>query len=217
MVHVTCEAIVKFAAVMADPPWSYDSPRAIVGNGGRGSDGGKAALIIQADVTQHYPTMGIDEIKALPVAAHVLDDSLLFLWTTNAYLADGQAADVVRAWGFKPKTVITWAKTKAGTSEPSMKMGHWFRGASEHIILGVRGAPKRPDGMPALPTWVPSQRQPHSVKPDTFYEMVEKVCPGPYLELFARRPRGEGWSVWGNEVVSTFSWDTAIATGEAQS
>lgn len=197
---------MKFAAVMADPPWSYDSPRAIVGNGGRGSDGGKAALIIQADVTQHYETMDLEAIKALPVAKHMLDDSLLFLWTTNAYLADGKAAEVVKAWGFKPKTVITWAKTKAGTEDsPSMKMGHWFRGASEHIIFGVRGAPKRPDGMPAIPTWLPHGRMPHSVKPDLFYETVQKVCPGPYLELFARRAR-PGWSVWGNEVESTFDW-----------
>jgi hypothetical protein len=44
---------VRFDVIMADPPWPYDSPRALVGNGGRGSDGGKAAAIIQADVGQH--------------------------------------------------------------------------------------------------------------------------------------------------------------------
>jgi hypothetical protein len=26
----------KFDVIMADPPWPYDSPRALVGNGGRG-------------------------------------------------------------------------------------------------------------------------------------------------------------------------------------
>ena len=193
---------------MADPAWPYDSPRALVGNGGRGSDGGKAAQIVQVDVDAHYQTMTVEEIKALPVAKHMLPDSLLFLWTTNAYLADGQAADVVRAWGFKPKTVLTWAKTKAGTEdEPSMKTGHWFRGASEHIIVGVRGAPKRPDGYPAMPTWQPHPRLPHSVKPDLFYSIVEKTCAGPYLEMFARRPaRNEIWRVWGNEIESSFSF-----------
>jgi len=38
----------------------------------------------------------------------------------------------------------------------------------------------------------------HSRKPDRFYEIVERVSPGPYLELFARRRR-YGWDVWGNE------------------
>lgn len=200
--------VTQFKLCMADPAWPYDSPRAIVGNGGRGSDGGRAAQIVQVDVNAHYETMTIAEIKALPVAKHMLPDALLFLWTTNAYLADGQAADIARAWGFKPKTVLTWAKTKTGTkNKPSMKTGHWFRGASEHIIVGVRGAPKRPDGFPAIPTWQPHSRLPHSVKPDLFYEIAEKTCKGPYLELFARRaPRNEKWSVWGNEVVSTFTF-----------
>jgi N6-adenosine-specific RNA methylase IME4 len=30
-------------------------------------------------------------------------------------------------------------------------------------------------------------------------QMIELVSPGPYVELFARRP-APGWSVWGNEV-----------------
>jgi N6-adenosine-specific RNA methylase IME4 len=198
---------IRFSAVMADPPWPYDAPRALVGNGGRGSDGGRAAEIIQVDVNAHYETMTVDQIKKLPVAPFMLDNSLLFLWTTNAFLADGQAADVVRAWGFKPKTVITWAKTKAGTDQPSMKTGHWFRGASEHIIVGARGAPKRPEGMPALPTWQPHPRLAHSVKPGMFYDIVEKVSGGPYLELFARRPgRNSQWAVWGNEIDSTFNF-----------
>jgi N6-adenosine-specific RNA methylase IME4 len=39
----------------------------------------------------------------------------------------------------------------------------------------------------------------HSAKPEAFQDMVESVSPGPYLEMFARRPR-LGWTVWGNEV-----------------
>lgn len=192
---------VPFHAVMADPPWPYDSPRALVGNGGRGSMKGKASLMTQVDVTQHYKTMSLEKIMALPVASKMADDALLFLWVTNAYLADGRGSDVVRAWGFKPKTVITWAKTKAGSgNEPSMKVGHWFRGATEHIILGVRGKPKRPVNYPPMPTWHPHPRLAHSVKPEDFYLMVERTCSGPWLELFARRPPRDGWTIWGDEV-----------------
>lgn len=43
----------------------------------------------------------------------------------------------------------------------------------------------------------------HSAKPDEFFEIVEALCPGPYLELFARRPR-PGWTCLGNELGTTF-------------
>ena len=202
---------ILFDVIMADPPWPYDSPRALVGNGGRGSDGGKAAAIIQADVGQHYDTMTVEQIKALPVAKLAARNSLLFMWVTNPFLADGTGPDVVRAWGFKPVTVVTWAKIKKGVPciEPSMKTGHWFRSASEHIIVARRGAPPRPEDWPASPTWLPegevegAPRAPHSVKPDVFYERAASAVPGgSYLELFARRTR-PGWAVWGNEVESS--------------
>ena len=187
-----------FSGILADPPWPYDSPRALVGNGGRGSDDGKAALIIQADVEQHYPTMTLDQIKSLPVPTR--ENCLLFMWTTNPFLADGSAADVVRAWGFIPKTVLTWAKVKADGKTPSMKTGHWFRSASEHVIFAVRGKVRRPENWPAFPTWKPAPRLPHSVKPSVFHSWLEQACPeGPWLELFARRAR-PGWSSWGNEI-----------------
>ena len=198
----------NFDVVMADPPWPYDSPRALVGNGGRGSDSGRAAAIIQADVSQHYEVMTVKQIKALPVSAVTAKNSLLFLWTTNPFLADGTAVEVVRAWGFTPKTVLTWAKVQADEKTPSMKTGHWFRSASEHIIFAVRGNVKRPEGFDAMPTWRPNKRLPHSQKPDLFYAIAEKTVPGGrFLEMFARRePRNAQWSVWGNEVISTFQF-----------
>jgi hypothetical protein len=51
-------------------------------------------------------------------------------------------------------------------------------------------------------------RTPHSVKPDSFYALIEECSPGPYLELFSRRRR-TGWSVWGNEVESDVQLGTA--------
>ena len=201
---------MTFDVIMADPPWPYDSPRALVGNGGRGSDGGKAAAIIQADVGQHYDVMTVKQIKALSVAGLASKNALLFLWITNPFLAAGIGTEVARAWSFKPFTVVTWAKIKRDVPliEPSMKTGHWFRSASEHIIVCSRGKVPRPEDWPALPTWMPegevegSPRAPHSVKPDVFYARAAAAVPGGnYLELFARRPR-KGWSVWGNEVKS---------------
>lgn len=67
----------------------------------------------------------------------------------------------------------------------------------EHVLFGVKGR------LPIAPAIRESNhfaapRTRHSEKPDRFYEMVERVSPGPYLELFARRRR-YGWDVWGNE------------------
>ena len=39
----------------------------------------------------------------------------------------------------------------------------------------------------------------HSRKPDEFYEMVETLCPGSKVDLFAREER-EGWVTWGGEI-----------------
>jgi N6-adenosine-specific RNA methylase IME4 len=187
---------------MADPPWPYKSPRAVVGNGGRGGQNGRAAEIIQADVLAHYKVMTVDDIKRLPVEAMAAANSHLYLWTTNSFMVE--AHEVARAWGFKPKTILTWAKVKIGKEQPeaSMKTGHWYRSATEHIIFAVRGKQKLLG--PAAPTLYFHRRLPHSVKPDMFYDLIEKQSPGPYLELFARRVR-DGWDGWGDEIESAVS------------
>src|SRR6266404_4096930 len=97
-----------FRTIYADPPWPYTSPRAVVGNGGRGADGGKAASIIQASVNDHYKVMTLDEIKTLPVASSAAKNAHLYLWTTNAFMVEAHA--IARAWGFTPKTILTWGK-----------------------------------------------------------------------------------------------------------
>lgn len=188
-----------YRAIIADPAWEYGSPRALVGNGGRGAEG--AAAIVQADVSVHYPTMSLDAIKALHIPA--ASDCLLFMWVTNPFLCDGSGPDVVKAWGFTPKSVITWSKVQADGVSPSMKTGHWFRSASEHVIFAVKGSVKRPVGYPAFPTWFPAPRAPHSVKPDRIHEYAEACCPeGPWLEMFARRARPK-WDLWGNQAPIT--------------
>jgi hypothetical protein len=44
----------------------------------------------------------------------------------------------------------------------------------------------------------------HSHKPEEQYALIERVSPGPYLELFARR-RQPGWDAWGNEIDADIS------------
>ena len=132
--------------------------------------------------------MGMEALRALAPPAE--RDAHLYLWTTNAFMVE--AHDLATAWGFKQKTILTWVKTRRDdSSRPSMKVGHYFRGATEHCLFCVRGSLRllAAEGLPTAYLW---PRLPHSVKPDAFYDLVEKASPGPYAELFARRARC-GW------------------------
>jgi N6-adenosine-specific RNA methylase IME4 len=50
--------------------------------------------------------------------------------------------------------------------------------------------------------WFLWPRGRHSEKPEAFLDLVERMSPGPYVELFARRDR-LGWDTWGNESLGT--------------
>jgi N6-adenosine-specific RNA methylase IME4 len=174
----------EYRTIVADPPWPY-SP-------GRSNQSATSTKGLRAH--DHYEAMTLPDICALapPAAA----DAHLYLWTTNAFMVE--AHEVAEAWGFKPKTICTWVKTcKHDPARVSRKTGHWFRGATEHWLFCVRGSLKLQTAE-ALPTAYLWPRLPHSVKPDAFYDLVEKASPGDYLELFSRRER-IGWKTWGNQ------------------
>lgn len=165
----------KYRTIMADPPWRYAAPGTT-----------------KADATKHYDTMALHDLMGLPVEDMAERDAHLWLWGTNALL--DQAYRLVRAWGFEPLTLVTWCKKQPG-------VGHYLRNNTEHVILAGRGRPLVPVEKP-IATWFVWPRAEHSRKPDAFYDLVETVSPGPYLELFARRARF-GWSYWGNESLET--------------
>ena len=158
--------------IMADPPWHFTtfSPK-----------GGKKSP--QA----HYRTMPLDVIKSLPVGDIAAKDAILWLWTTNAFMRD--AFRIVDAWGFQERSMLTWAKDRMGT-------GHWLRGQTEHAILAVRGRPVVM--LTNQTTLLHAPMREHSRKPDEFYALVETLCPGSKVEMFAREPR-KGWARWGAE------------------
>lgn len=171
---------MKYRTIVADPPWRYRTISGLTTRT-RGHRSPEAEC--------HYPTMTVEEIAALPVRDWAAKDAHLYLWVTNPLLFD--ARPIVEAWGFQYVTLLTWRKLGA------LGMGYYFRGDTEHVIFGVRGKAPIPVEKRAR-NWFAAPKTGHSRKPDLFYEMVERVSPGPYLELFARRRR-YGWDVWGNE------------------
>jgi MT-A70 len=81
-----------------------------------------------------YPTLSIAQASALDVGSIMHEDSILWMWVTNFILARGLHLSVLDAWGFEPKTVVTWPKDRVGR-------GHWVKGQSEHLVMAVRGKP----------------------------------------------------------------------------
>lgn len=191
------DAALRYACIVADPPWDYKTPGQIGKRLEHRPNRDFGLSKYGAGSVARYGAMTLCELMELPVAAHAENNAHLYLWTTNTFLE--QAHDVARAWGFDPKTIITWTKTRAADGQPSMKMGYYFRGATEHCLFAVRGS-LRLQG-PACATAILARRLPHSVKPEDFYRIAETQSPSPRLELFARRRR-DGWSAWGDEVES---------------
>lgn len=173
---------MKYHTIVADPPWQL--PR---------------AGITKVDARKFYPTMTVADICAIPVIGLADDDAHLWLWGINSMMEE--AHQVVRACGFSPLTIVTWCKPQPG-------VGHYLRNNTEHCILAGRGRSQTPDTKP-LSTWFLWPRGAHSQKPDAFYDLVERVSPAPYVELFARRHRFF-WDVWGNESANTASLSTPL-------
>lgn len=176
-----------YRVIYADPPWSF----ATYSRKGKGRS-----------AEAWYDCMTLDEIKALPVAAWAAPDCVLLLWATDPLLH--RALEVIEAWGFKYKTVgFYWAKLNKGRRAERFAegdfftgMGFWTRANPEPCLLATRGHPKRVAAN--VRKLIVSARREHSRKPDEAYERVEALCAGPYLEMFARRPR-DGWDSWGLE------------------
>jgi N6-adenosine-specific RNA methylase IME4 len=154
-----------YRAIVVDPPWPYEK---------RDDDPSHRAA-------RPYATMSIADICALPVAS--IDDCLLWLWVTNHQLLD--------AWGFEQKTILTWAKDRMGT-------GDWLRGQTEHAIMAVRGKPVVT--LTNQTTLLHGPVRAHSQKPAEFYDLVESLCPAPrYAYLFSRYQHNDKWDCHGDE------------------
>ena len=162
----------KFSCIYADPPWKYSNQAS------------------ENSTDLQYPTMTVAQICAEPVLQLVEDNAHLHLWTTNGFLFE--ARQVLESWGFTYKSCFVWLKNGLG-------MGNYWRVTHEFMLFGIRG--KCPFRNRSQKSWEFHPRGRHSVKPDAIRSKVELVSPGPYLELYGRKPV-EGWTVYGNEVSS---------------
>lgn len=159
----------KFSCIYADPNWGHE-----------GNSPGSAE--------KHHAMMTADELAGLPVPGLLEENAHLHLWSTDEFLLD--ALRLMEVWGFGYKGCVVWLK-------PQMGLGDYWRISHEFVLLGVHGS------LPFLDTsvssWLRAKRSSHSRKPEGVRKLIERVSPGPYLELFGRRPTA-GWTVFANEV-----------------
>jgi N6-adenosine-specific RNA methylase IME4 len=173
---------MKYRTIVVDPPWEYrqkfGGPLGQYSKNRGPKPKGAAPL---------YGFMTQAELLALPLGEWADEKAHLYLWVTNSFMVDGH--ELAKAWGFEQKTILTWVKQRIG-------MGFYYRNTTEHVLFCVRGA--LPTQLHNTPTHFNAPRRGHSEKPAAFYDMVETMSPGPYLDVFARRQRFN-WDTWGNE------------------
>lgn len=163
-----------YGVIYADPPWKFET----------WSDLGKGR-----SAERHYPTMTDEDLFRLPVPLIGHKNSLLFLWSSGPVLP--RSLNLMKLWGYSYSTVaFVWDKESVG-------LGYWTRSGCEMVLLGKKGQPSR-NARDVLQL-VRVRRGLHSAKPVEVAKRIERLCDGPYLELFARHER-KGWDVWGNEV-----------------
>ncbi|MEQ8605157.1 MAG: MT-A70 family methyltransferase [Marivibrio sp.] len=194
---------LRYGLLSIDPPWAFET----------WSEQGR-------DRSASYDTMTLPQLAQLPVMDLARPDALVALWVIDSMLPEGLA--LLEEWGFRFVTVgFTWVKTfdlfgrqaprtallhraiedrdwnAFGDALAPMGLGYWTRANPEMCLLASIGAPPRLEKSVRQTLFAPLRE--HSRKPDEAYRRLERLAPGPRVELFARERR-DGWDAWGNQV-----------------
>lgn len=150
---------------------------------------------VKRGADRHYPLLRSHDIIQVVYQSGCWnpdDNCHLWMWVTDNFLNDGLF--VMKAFGFRYVRMAIWPKSKYG-------LGQYLRGQHEACLFGVMGR------LPSLSRsesslfggGVPIPSKKHSKKPLESYEKIERVSPGPRIEMFSRAKR-DGWWSWGNEI-----------------
>ena len=178
--HALIASGYRAGVIAVDPPWPFE----------RWSE--RAAR----QPTDHYETMALDAIKALPIRALAAEDCAVFCWVIWPFMPVW--APVLEAWGVTfSGLAFDWVKLNANGEGLHWGTGSGTRANPEPCILAKIGSPLRLDE--GVHSVIMTPVGAHSEKPDEAYRRMERLFGGPYLELFARKPR-DRWTTWGDEV-----------------
>lgn len=214
--------VEPFRTIVADPGWPYGDK---LPGSGRGASKNYGTMTVDtiARFLESFAmmmTLGAEWPEGV-----IAKDARLFLWRVHPMQAE--ALQVMKAWGFgEPVSELVWAKVDkdVGAVVKAIKaqlrkqptglsfegqmmfaieearrltfgMGRTFRAAHEVCLVGRRGRPELLSKSERTVFFAPVRE--HSQKPEEFFEIVERVSPGPYLELFSGGHTRSGWTCLG--------------------
>lgn len=169
----------KFNIIYADPAWSYWESG-------------------EKNQSMHYKTMGIDDIKNLPVSDIADENAILFIWVTYPILQE--AFEVIKSWGFKYSTCgFAWVKKNKVSESWFFGNGAWTRANTELCLIATRGTVTRLDA--SISQVLDDRIMEHSQKPERVRELITRLVGKlPRIELFSRNTKNDGWFNWGNGI-----------------
>ena len=170
----------KYQIIVVDPPWNVKK---------------LTHKKRPNQVVMDYPTISIEQIKALRIDRLADDNCWCFLWTTQKYLF--YTKPILEYWGFHYLLTMVWEKTYGRSAGMPL---YGFRYNAEFILVGYKTKPKLWPSRKLIPAVFAAENIRHSQKPARFYQMIEPLGEN-RIDIFARTQR-EGWDVWGNEVES---------------
>jgi len=171
----------KYEIIYADPPWRY---------GGRSKNDPK-----RKPLEEFYPTMSLQDLKALNINEIADKNCLLFLWVVSPNLK--KCIELGETWGFKYITVaFVWHHKMA-------LLGNYTMAGCELCLLFKKG--KIPEGKikgkgNGIKQFYEESKIRASQKPNEIRNRIKKLFPkSKRIELFARE-KIEGWDAIGNEI-----------------
>src|SRR5262245_14930287 len=187
----------RAGTIVPDFPWPFETY----------SNKGK-----QRSAERHYNVMSLEQIIAFaPIIGRLAaPDCALLLWTIWSQLMVTREV-IAACGGFEYKNCgFVWVKTTKNAEVITLDGDGLHNGTSlsgtqgntEICLLATRGSLLRLSMAVPQVVFAPVGER-HSDKPDEVYRRVERLYPGPYLELFARKPR-DGWTVWGDEIAPPY-------------
>ncbi len=125
----------------------------------------------------------VTAFSQLPVNQLVEEHAHLHLWATNDSLF--AAKSVMENWGFEFKGCLVCLNSDG-------RPGNYWVEAHEYLLLGTRG------GLPlmeqTLNSWMRCDRDQAGRASERVRKLIERVSPGPYLDLFGRQ-LANGWTI----------------------
>lgn len=206
-----------FRTIVADVPWPYGDKlpniKTTAGAKARGAAGTYGRVMKLDEIARYLESFTMMmELKGEWPSGTIAKDARLFLWRVHPMQAE--ALHVMKAWGFgEPVSELVWAKTTMppleldatfATAPKKLKgtlvrmafgMGRTFRAAHEVCLVGRRGRPEVLSKSERSVLFAPVRE--HSQKPEEFFELVERLSPGPFLELFSGGHTRPGWTCLG--------------------